>query len=312
MASSSTNFYLTRNGIIDSALRLLNVYGQDQSPDAGDYALCANFLNMLTKYWQCDGINLISRHTAYLFLSPSTTTYTISDTGAHCTNTYYQTTISADEAAAQTTLSVTSTSDMTVADYIGIVLDDSTYHWTTIVSKTSTTVTITDALPSGASSGNLVFNYTTKIDRPLEIYYAYRRDLSNNNDSQLRMIAQWDYDNLYDKAMDGIPSQFTYDPNVSEGHFKIWQVPSEVSYIVGFSYKKPISDYDTSSATSEFPNEWLLPLVYNLACYIAPIYGKMEEQQMITPMAEMMYQKVLAFNQENSSIYLKTKYDPEN
>lgn len=312
MASSSTNFYLTRNGVINSSLRLLNVYGQDQSPSSDDYNLCANFLNMLIKYWQCDGINIISRHTAYLFLTPSENTYTLSNTGDHCTEEYFQTTISSDEASSQTVLSVTSTDDMTIGDYIGIVLDDNTLFWSTIASKTSSTVTIAAAITSAASADNLVFNYTTKIDRPLEVYYAYRRDLSNNNDSQLRLISSFDYDNLYDKTMSGIPSQFSYDPKIDSGQLKIWQTPSDVSWLIGFSYKKMIDDYDSASSTSEFPNEWLLALVYSLAYYIAPIYGKMEEQQMIQAVAEGMYQKVLAFNQENASLYIKTKYDPEN
>lgn len=311
MASSSVNFSLTRNGIINRALALLNIYGVDQSPTSDDYSFCADYLNMMIKFWQTDGINIISRHTAYLFLTPSISSYSLSDTGDHCTETYYQTTISANEALGQTILSVTSTANMAVNDYIGIELDNNTLFWSTIASKTSNTVTINSALTAAAAAGNYVFNYTTKIDRPLEIYYAYRRDLSNNNDSQLRMLSQMDYDNLYDKAMVGVPSQFAYDPNIDIGTFKIFQTPSDVSYLIGFSYKKAINDYDTSSSTSEFPSEWLLPLTYNLASVVASAYGKLDTKK-VDSMAAMLYEKALSFNQENASLYLKTKYDPEN
>src|SRR5690349_18697247 len=49
----------------------------------------------------------------------------------------------------------TSSAGMTIADNIGIKLDDSTRQWTTIVSIDSATqITVTDALTSSAGQGN--------------------------------------------------------------------------------------------------------------------------------------------------------------
>lgn len=85
------------------------------------------------------------------------------------TFTVVTTTISANEAAGQTILSVNSTAGMSTTsgkNGIRIYLDDFTYHQSTIVSIGAGTVTIANALPSQASSGLPVVaagNYTWDI-----------------------------------------------------------------------------------------------------------------------------------------------------
>lgn len=309
MASTGVNFSLTRNGIIKKAFELLNVYGADESPSSKDYGDAAEWLNMIIKFWQTSGVNLISRETAYLFLDPATTTYTISNTGDHCTSSYEQTSISADEAAGQTTISLTDTTNITAADYIGITLDDGTRHWSTVTSKTSTTVLIPDALPSAASEDNVVVTYTTKIDRPLQIFNAFRRDLTTSNDTMAKIRSESEYTQVYNKEQAGIPTQVFYNPGNDEGTLKVWMIPDTAQYALGISYKKMIEDYDTGSSVSQFPNEWLLPLAYNLAYYMSPVYGKWVEQSKLQAIATMLFNKVQSYNQEDTSIYVSTVYD---
>jgi len=69
----------------------------------------------------------------------------------------FNTTLSADEAAGQTVLSVTSSANFTAGNYVNILLDDDTIHRTTIASvDSSIQITIAAALPGKASSGNNV------------------------------------------------------------------------------------------------------------------------------------------------------------
>jgi hypothetical protein len=77
--------------------------------------------------------------------------------GASDSPTHSETTLDAAEVSGQTVLSVTATTNMTVGDSIMIELDDSTFHLSTISSfSAGDTVTIADALPSKAASGNTV------------------------------------------------------------------------------------------------------------------------------------------------------------
>ncbi len=77
--------------------------------------------------------------------------------GATDIPTHSETTLDAAELAGQTILSVTSTSNMTVGDSILIALDNDTFHLSTLQSiSAGDTVTIVDALPSKAASGNKV------------------------------------------------------------------------------------------------------------------------------------------------------------
>jgi len=77
--------------------------------------------------------------------------------GAPDSNTHNETTLDAAEAAGQTVISVAATTNMQAGDSILIELDDSTFHLSTISSFVAgDTVTIADALPSKAASGNKV------------------------------------------------------------------------------------------------------------------------------------------------------------
>jgi hypothetical protein len=68
-----------------------------------------------------------------------------------------ETTLDAAEASGQTVLSVASTANFAAAQTIFVQLDNDTYHQSTISSfVTNDTVTIADALPSAAASGNKV------------------------------------------------------------------------------------------------------------------------------------------------------------
>lgn len=68
-----------------------------------------------------------------------------------------ETTLDADEASGQATLSVTSTANFAVGQSVFVEMDNDSYHQSTISSfVTNDTVTIADALTFAATSGNKV------------------------------------------------------------------------------------------------------------------------------------------------------------
>src|SRR3990167_9032967 len=169
-SSNSHNFSITRDQLITDALLYIGAIAENETPTAAAVSEAARLLNMIVKLRAADGMPLWALKRATIL--PTTDVSSINTT-SHIVSSYVNTTISADEASAQTVLSVTSSTGMTAADQVGIEMDDGTMHWTTIVTvDSSTQITVTTAIDDEASSGNQVYVYTAaddRIARPLRV-----------------------------------------------------------------------------------------------------------------------------------------------
>mgnify|MGYP001603974646 FL=1 len=278
--SGSSDFTRTRNQIIARSGRLIGAVRAGATLSAQEILDFSEALNAMVKRWQATpNMRVWTVTEGVLFPQASQYRYAIGSASTdHATETYYATTLSAAEASGQTVLSATSTTNMTVADNIGIVLDSGLLQWTTISSKTSTTVTVATALTGAAASGNAVFNYTTKIVRPLKIVDARRYNIAGATDtsiseSQGALMARLDYQNLPNKAQTGSIVRAFYDPQrESLGYLHLWQPPSAVTDLVKFTAHRPIMDFDAAGDTPDLPQEWIDPIVWNLALAMAPEY----------------------------------------
>ena len=107
--SASYNFTVTRNDIIERALRILNVtpLGEPVSNEQSEAAALA--LNSMIKEWQRNDMQLWLWQEAIIFLNVSQESYLLGPNGdeACLVSEYITTALSADEAAAETVLSVT-------------------------------------------------------------------------------------------------------------------------------------------------------------------------------------------------------------
>jgi hypothetical protein len=173
--------------------------------------------------------------------------------------------LSADEAAAQTVLSVASTAGIADADNIGVVLDDGAIHWSTVSGAPGATVTIAAGLADSASEGNPVFAYTSKIVRPLKVVAARRKNIDSGDETPIQTIARLDYLDLPRKAQTGTINQLFYDPQMSTGMFKLWQPPAVVADLVNFTWWRPIMDFNAAADNPDLPQEWVSALMWNLA-----------------------------------------------
>lgn len=304
--SGSVNFTVNRDEIIKHALLKIGAIAADETPDSPDVTDAARVLNMMIKTWNANGLQLWVQQRATLFLETATHQYSLGPTGDHGTHSFTRTTISADEAGGQTTISVTSESGMTVADYIGIVLDDGTVHWTTIASLA--TLTITAALPSAAASGNSVYFYTTKMHRPLRILYAFTRDQLTNTDEPVEIIKdRAKYFGIYDKTNDSNPTRIYYDPQLTNGVLYTNYEQTNVDETLELVYHRPIEDFDASTDNPDFPQEWYEPLVYGLALRLAPDYGKnVTERQELIREAEVLGINIKGFYQDGPQKIIPT------
>lgn len=300
--SGSTNFAMSRDDIITDALEDLGVIDPTETPNPNDINSCARKLNMMVKAWMAQGIHLWAMEEATLFLGVGTQTYSLGSTGTHCTNTYVHTTLSSDEAAGSTSIGITSATGMSASDNIGIVLDDGTIHWTTISGAPSTTTTIASGLASAASEGNVVFAYTTKINRPQRITSAYRRDI-DNKDAPIRMISRQEYSDLSSKLSEGKTIQAFYDPQLTNGVLYAWPTPDLATDVIRFWYERILEDFDASTDNPDFPIEWADALVAGLKARIAGKFGAtLAEIESYKVEAAIMLQIALGFDREDTSV----------
>lgn len=307
--SGSYNFALDRDSIIKRAMQMINLININQTARGADHAYAVDILQSMIKLWQAEGIQMWNRKQATLFPAYQTQSYSISNSAssAHCANTYVNTTISTDEASGQTVLSITSTTGMTAADYIGIELDDGTRQWTTIVSVDSTTqLTVTAALTGAAAEGNTVVTYTNKIaDRPLRILDMRTVDLSSQNTSvTMENIGYDQYFNIPVKTTDGRPLNFYYDKLLDAGVLYTFPRPDEVDVVLEFTYHESIEDLDSATNSIDFPTEWTLPLIYGLGAELCVAFGKLEEFKTIKPLAEEYKKIVREFDNDEEPFYL--------
>lgn len=314
--SGSTDFNMTRNAIVTDALVLLGAFEEGETPGAEAFTYGIRQLERMVKHWQGQGTHLWSRREATLFVTPSTASYELGpSSSAHAAedNDIARTTLSADEASGQTVISITSTTEglvtMVAGDKVAIVLDDDTFHWTTIVSvDSSTQITITVATTGAASSGNKVYAYTNDLARPLRIIDVRRRDETSDQDTPIIVQSHEEYFRLPNKTNEGETNIVYYHPEHrnARGTVYLWPIPNTVDRTMRMSCLLPLQDFDASGNNADLPTEWLDTIVWSLAKRLLPSYGAAGKASaaMITQGASAMLQEMLMWDQEPESVYL--------
>ncbi|KKL47000.1 hypothetical protein LCGC14_2339950, partial [marine sediment metagenome] len=162
---------------------------------------------------------------------------------------------------------------MAASDKVAIVLDDDTFHWTTIATVDSTTqITLSVATTGAASSGNLVYAYTNDLARPLRIIDVRRRDESSDQDTPIIVQSHEEYQRLPNKLIDGETNIVYYHPEHrnARGTVHLWPRPSTVARTMRMSCMLPLQDFDASGNNADLPTEWLDTIVWNLAKRLLP------------------------------------------
>ncbi len=277
MTTSGTySFSMNRDAIIKRAARLVGAIASGETPDADTIKDFSDAMNAMAKHWQTEGINIWTMGEAILFQQLGQNRYTLgAGSTDNATEVFAESSISAAEALGQTTISVSDTSSMTANDYIGIQLDDGTLQWSTISSKSSTTVTIPDALTDSASAGNLVVSYTTKLVRPLKIVSARRYNFASAIDTPLQLFDRIEYFELPNKTDPATVNGIYYDRRGganTTGYLYAWPQPAVVDEAIKFTFARPIQDISTAANTADFPDEWFQALSYNTAVVMGPEY----------------------------------------
>ena len=306
--SGVTSYNQTTNQIIQGAFQLIGVTMPGETASTDDYAVGLQFLNLYVKQLQAQGLHLWTETEAYIYPVINQIAYQfggsstdkISDAlGSHAT------TVATAGVASDTTIALVSVSGMSVSDNIGIVLDSSTYLWTTIsaINTTTNVATLNAALPSSAGVGNSVFTYTTLSGRALEISSG-EFVWNSGAIQQMRSLSRKTYFAMPARTQtSGTPLQYYTEKRSNYTKVYLYPMPSALNCRIQVTYKRIIDNFVNTNDIADFPNEWLLALIYGLATVISPIYGFASSSSYtnVVNMAQMYMDLIRGFDQENNA-----------
>ncbi len=308
MATSGvTSFTTTRDQIIRSAALEVSAIGLGVTMSAEmlqDFALT---MNAMIKHWQGKGLKIWSVREGTLFPAAGQTRYS-AGAGAtdHITDTYVPTYLSADAAAGDVLLRVDATTSVTVGDHLGVIMDTGYMHWTTVVSKLVSSVTVADALTVRASEGSAVFTYTNRIPKPIRVVDARRHTIISDISSPVEILSHQEYRALPNKASTGSISHIQYDPQRLVGYFNIWSVPATLTELLKFTWWAPLEIFSTGGNNPDFPEEWINCLKWNLAKEMMGRYPVNPQRRAdIRDNAAATLIDMEGFSREDTSIFLQ-------
>lgn len=309
--SGSIDFSLTRDNIIKMAFQKLGIVGEGANPSSDQYTEGALQLNAIVKAWSAAlGIPLWTVRYGAIFPQSLTTPHslTLGAGGGHASTEILHTTLTADSAASDTTLTVAAIGSFASADNIGVELDNGNIDWTTVNGAPSgSTITITAGVTTAASTGNHVWGYTAKIDRPMRILEAWTRDYTDDTnvlDIPMRVVTPSEYNEMTNKATESYPLIICYEPLIDRGVARYWPGFSDGSRIIFFRYHRVMEDFDVAGDTPDLPQEWFLPLVYELALLMAPNYHlPIEERHALAKEASKWTIRVASNDYEEGSLF---------
>lgn len=305
--SGSSDFNRTRDELIKAAYRKIGAIRATQTPNAQMITDGAEALNGLVKHWQGKGIHVWTETEATLFPQAGQVKYAVSNAASsdNVTQSFVTTAIATEANSGASTITVDSDTGISDGDFIGIVVDDGTVHWTTVNgAPASDVITLTTALDDSAAVDQKVYAYTTKIVRPLKVIDARWVDASSAIESpHVSMMARLDYRRLPNKTQAGAVTQAFYDPQLTTGYLYLWHVPEVFDGYVNFTWLRPIEDFDAAGDNPDLPQEWIQTIVFNLAVVLAPEFDvPMQKFQQISAMAAQFLDDMEGWDREEEPV----------
>lgn len=330
--SGSVTFRANRDQIIRQAL--LKVKGIDPEGQGTitttQYSDAALMLNAMLKTWQTSGLQLWERRYAVIFPQKNQGVYVLgtpASGGDHASlvdNNLLnfggfvkaKTTVAALSGASSVTIDTLSSSgtvgipaiNVTVGFNFGVQLNNGSLQWTTVNALSGgNVVTLSTTLSDAVAAGNSVYCYQTKLVRPLRILTAFYRQ-STGNHTPIRLISKEEYTRFGMPSSTGVPVQAVYDPQSNSGFLSLYPVPQEVTGQIYIEFQKPIEDMLASSDDVDFPQEWVEPIIWNLALRLIEYGTPAATVKLIIAMATQTLSQVTGWDQEVASIYIAPDY----
>ena len=314
MATSGTiSFSMNVNRIINSAFSKIGVKQSEQELQPEEFQDGIDAINLMIKSWASQPLHLWSKTEGVLFLDAGKSDYNLGPNGDEACDLD-------DFIGAKTTtpkitndviIQVDSTIGMIALDKVGIELDDNTRHWTTIVNVDSPVqITITTGIPSNSKSGSSLFTFTNLISRPQRIISYRRKKFFQDSEIEIIKWSRDEYFNQVNKLSQGTVVNAYYSPQLKNGRVYVWQTASSVNDLLRFTFERQLEDVTDGDQTLDFPAEWELPIIYNLASLLSDDYDVPPiKLQSVNTKAINFLDDVLGWDAENTSLFAQPDFD---
>jgi len=313
MATSGVTAYASSTlDIITEALELLGVLGEGESPTANQITSMKRTLNNLCKGWQADGLNIFAVQRMYLFLDGDSTDYNLSlGSSARFTTDYVVDALTTNSSAGATSVTVPDGSQFTIGGVIGVTLS-ATIQWFTITGIAGNTITFIPPLSEDVLEGALVYGYDVQASQPMQVMDIYLRTFyglpTNFSDRPITLLSRKEYSELSNKNAVGTTTQVQIEPQRAYTTVRTWPVGNGTAEILVLWCQRRLDTFTTDGDEPDYPQEWYLPLTYNLAMASAAKYGTPTgDFNRIASLATMYYDMAKGYDKE---LYTSVSVEP--
>lgn len=325
MAVSGTSTWNpTAVDLLTSVFRKLGTINDSETPDASMLKAGMFALNGLTKQWEALGFHVWTEEEGIIFLQQYQRRYLLGGTTtdhACDANAWNFTTLSQSAAQNASSVTVTSTAGMTVGDKFGVVLDAGNAFWTTITSLPGGNVVNMGAnLTGAANAGACVFDYppSAQLVRPLRVPFIRRLQYQPQPQPGSVGAPDWggiitplapvmsrqEFFDLPQPTNPGLVTEAYYNPARDQGEMWVWNVSQNANWGMRFTYYRPLQDWVNNANTADFPQEWSLPLQWNLCEELMLDYSISEKRApFIMAKAKDARELVEGWDRESQSVF---------
>lgn len=274
MATSNVyDLSLTLNQVSERAYSSLQIGQDGETLSGGFYNKARDFLNMMIKEWENQGIHLWTMKEGTLFLRVGQSVYPFGDSSTKLANDYYATYVTAAATIGTTTLSVYDTTGFVNGQPIGVVGSDNDLQWFTISSFVAdTSVTLSSGVLTDIVENAIIYTYPDTFVPVTRILDVRRKQLTDY-EIPINFISREEYMSLPNKDQPGNASQAYYSRQLPYGTMYVWNAPSSSVPVLRFTYERKLQIMVNPDDTFDLPESWYGALIYNLAVRLKPIYG---------------------------------------
>lgn len=162
----------------------------------------------------------------------------------------------------------------------------------------------------GTTNYTLGIGQTINTAFPIQLLKATMVVSGSSTNIDMEIKSQFDFAHLPSGAT-GTPVQVMYQPKVNLGVLSVWPTPDSSlasGSVVRITYQVPFDYFTTGTETADFPQEWHLPLIYNLAATLADEFSlPLEDRKILMGKAKDFTEQVLEGGAEQTSIMFQPR-----
>ena len=162
---------------------------------------------------------------------------------------------------------------------MGAIAVDNVIQWFNIEAvSNSTTCSVSPCISTTISTSGVVFVYTDKIERPIDLLHMRLRR-HEGDDEEVSYMSKERYNNIYKKTQSGEPTKYHYEPLLTNGKCYLNYQATDFHDVLSFDYRRPFEDFDAAGDNPDLPQELIRALKWNLAAEVGIEFGTPEKRQ---------------------------------